>query len=50
VRLEADEVAFRLVNDIDEAIDAARAVAPSLEVLANYTAFQQYRVALGRVQ
>ena len=60
VRLEADEVAFRLVNDIDEAVDAALAVGaagtapggtvPSLEVLANYTAFQQYRVALGRVQ
>jgi len=50
VRLEADEVAFRLVNDIDEAVDAARTVAPNLEVLANYTAFQQYRVALGRVQ
>jgi lipid II isoglutaminyl synthase (glutamine-hydrolysing) len=50
VRLEADEVAFKLVNDIDEAIDAARAVAQNLEVLANYTAFQHYRVALGRVQ
>jgi UDP-N-acetylmuramyl tripeptide synthase len=58
VRLEADEVVFRLVHDIDEAVDAALAVAaagpggtaPSLEVLANYTAFQQYRVALGRVQ
>ena len=50
VRLEADEVAFRLVDDIDQAIGAALAVAPALEVLANYTAFQQYRVALGRVQ
>ena len=50
VRLEADEVAVKLVNDIDEAVDAARAFAPNLEVLANYTAFQQYRVALGRVQ
>jgi UDP-N-acetylmuramyl tripeptide synthase len=50
VRLEADEVAFRLVGDIDEAIDMALTVAPVLEVLANYTAFQQYRVALGRVQ
>jgi UDP-N-acetylmuramyl tripeptide synthase len=50
VRLEADEVAFQLVGDIDEAIEAAPAVAPNLEVLANYTAFQQYRVALGRVQ
>ena len=39
---------FRLVNDIDEAIDAAGA--PSLEVLANYTAFQQYRTVLGRAQ
>jgi len=48
VRLEADEVPFRLVNDIDEAIDAA--AAPSLEVLANYTAFQQYRTVLGRAQ
>jgi lipid II isoglutaminyl synthase (glutamine-hydrolysing) len=50
VRLEADEVAFRLVSDIDEAVEAALTVAPNLEVLANYTAFQQYRVALGRVQ
>jgi UDP-N-acetylmuramyl tripeptide synthase len=50
VRLEADEVAFTLVNDIDAAVDAARAAGPNLEVLANYTAFQQYRVALGRVQ
>jgi len=50
VRLEADEVAFRLVGTIDEAVDAARAVAPNLEVLANYTAFQHYRIALGRVQ
>jgi lipid II isoglutaminyl synthase (glutamine-hydrolysing) len=50
VRLEADEVPFKLVNNIDEAIDAALTVAPSLEVLANYTAFQHYRVALGRVQ
>ncbi|HVT69320.1 MAG TPA: MurT ligase domain-containing protein [Trebonia sp.] len=51
VRLEADEVAFQLVNDIDEAVDATRTgPAARLEVLANYTAFQQYRVALGRVQ
>jgi lipid II isoglutaminyl synthase (glutamine-hydrolysing) len=46
VRLEADEVPFRLVNDIDEAVDLAGS--PSLEVLANYTAFQQYRAVLGR--
>jgi UDP-N-acetylmuramyl tripeptide synthase len=48
VRLEADGVPFRLVNDIDEAISAARA--PSLDVLANYTAFQQYRAVLGRTE
>ncbi|MBO0821552.1 MAG: DUF1727 domain-containing protein [Nocardiopsaceae bacterium] len=46
VRLEADEVPFRLVDGIDQAIDAA--AAPHLEVLANYTAFQQYRAVLGR--
>ena len=48
VRLEADDVPFRLVNDIDEAIDVAGA--PHLEVLANYTAFQQYRAVLGRTE
>jgi len=48
VRLEADEVPFRLVNDIDEAIDMAGA--PHLEVLANYTAFQQYRAVVGRTE
>jgi UDP-N-acetylmuramyl tripeptide synthase len=50
VRLEADDVRFQLVNDLDEAIDAARATSSSLEVLANYTAFQQYRAVLGRTQ
>jgi lipid II isoglutaminyl synthase (glutamine-hydrolysing) len=48
VRLEADGVAFQLVDSLDQAIDLARA--PSLEVLANYTAFQQYRAVLGRAQ
>jgi len=46
VRLEADEVAFRVVGSIDEAVDAARS--PSMEVIANYTAFQQIRALLGR--
>ena len=50
VRLETDEVQFRLVNDIDEAVDAVLPGSRNLEVLANYTAFQQYRTALGRVQ
>ena len=46
VRLEADEVAFQVVGSIDEAIDAARR--PAMEVIANYTAFQQIRTLLGR--
>jgi lipid II isoglutaminyl synthase (glutamine-hydrolysing) len=46
VRLEADEVLFRLVGSVDEAVDLARA--PSLEVIANYTAFQHIRAVLGR--
>ena len=50
VRLEADDVQFRLVSNIDEAVDAVRSGSANLEVLANYTAFQQYRTALGRVQ
>jgi UDP-N-acetylmuramyl tripeptide synthase len=48
VRLEADDVPFTLVNDIDEAIDGAGAA--RLEVLANYTAFQQYRAVVGRTE
>src|SRR5271170_5710382 len=46
VRLEADEVAFRMVGSIDEAI--AQSGRPSMEVIANYTAFQQIRALLGR--
>ena len=46
VRLEADEVAFRVVGNIDEAVDLARR--PAMEVIANYTAFQQIRALLGR--
>jgi UDP-N-acetylmuramyl tripeptide synthase len=48
VRLEADDVRFEMVADIDHAIDMARA--PRLEVLANYTAFQQYRAVVGRTE
>jgi hypothetical protein len=47
VRLEADEVPFRMVGDIDEAVEQARS--KSMDVIANYTAFQQIRTALGRV-
>jgi hypothetical protein len=46
VRLEADDVDFELVTTIDDAVD--RAGPGALEVIANYTAFQQIRTALGR--
>ena len=46
VRLEADEVTFRIVNTVDEAVDLARS--RSMDVVANYTAFQQIRAVLGR--
>jgi hypothetical protein len=46
VRLEADEVAFRLVSGVDDAVD--RAASTAIEVIANYTAFQQIRAVLGR--
>ncbi|HEY7143422.1 MAG TPA: MurT ligase domain-containing protein [Streptosporangiaceae bacterium] len=46
VRLEADEVIFDLVSGIDDAIGRVRS--PALDVIANYTAFQQIRAALGR--
>jgi len=46
VRLEADQVPFELVAGVDDAIGRARG--PELDVLANYTAFQQIRTMLGR--
>jgi hypothetical protein len=46
VRLEADRVGFELVEGVDDAVD--RVSGGSLDVIANYTAFQQIRVALGR--
>jgi len=45
VRLEADLVPFELADGIDAAVDR---VDGRLDVIANYTAFQQIRVALGR--
>ena len=47
VRLEADEVAFQLVPRADDAVDQ---IDPGggLDVIANYTAFQQIRAAFGR--
>jgi UDP-N-acetylmuramyl tripeptide synthase len=46
VRLEADEVPFELAEGIDDAVD--RVTGGSMDVIANYTAFQQIRTALGR--
>src|ERR1022692_1992158 len=46
VRLEADEVPFELAEGIDDAVD--RVTGGSLDVIANYTAFQQIRTAVGR--
>jgi UDP-N-acetylmuramyl tripeptide synthase len=47
VRLEADRVPFQLVDDIDDAVSRVRPGA-TLDVIANYTAFQQIRAAVGR--
>jgi UDP-N-acetylmuramyl tripeptide synthase len=46
VRLEAAEIAFELAGGIDEAVD--RVTGGGIDVIANYTAFQQIRTALGR--
>jgi UDP-N-acetylmuramyl tripeptide synthase len=48
VRLEADEVPFELADGVDDAV--ARVPPGALDVIANYTAFQQIRTALGRAQ
>jgi lipid II isoglutaminyl synthase (glutamine-hydrolysing) len=48
VRLEADQVDFELVDGIDAAIDRVRP--GHVDVIANYTAFQQIRAALGRAE
>ena len=46
VRLEADDVTFEIVTDVEEAVD--RVGHGTLEVIGNYTAFQQVRTVLGR--
>jgi UDP-N-acetylmuramyl tripeptide synthase len=46
VRLEEAEVRFDLAGDIEDAVD--RVPPGGLDVIANYTAFQQIRAALGR--
>jgi UDP-N-acetylmuramyl tripeptide synthase len=47
VRLEADRVPFQLVADIDDAVSRVRP-GGTLDVIANYTAFQHIRAAVGR--
>ncbi len=46
VRLEADDVPFELVDGIDDAV--GRVSGSELDVIGNYTAFQQIRATLGR--
>jgi lipid II isoglutaminyl synthase (glutamine-hydrolysing) len=48
VRLEADEVPFQLTDGLDHAISLAPG--GHLDVIANYTAFQQIRATVGRSQ
>jgi lipid II isoglutaminyl synthase (glutamine-hydrolysing) len=48
VRLEADDVDFRLADGVADAV--AQVPPGPLDVIANYTAFQQIRTALGRAQ
>jgi len=48
VRLEADQVNFGLADGVQDAV--ARVPPGALDVIANYTAFQQIRTALGRAQ
>jgi lipid II isoglutaminyl synthase (glutamine-hydrolysing) len=48
VRLEADNVDFGLADGIEDAVD--RVPEGELDVIANYTAFQQIRAVLGRTE
>jgi UDP-N-acetylmuramyl tripeptide synthase len=48
VRLEADQVDFALADGLDDAI--GKVPPGDLDVIANYTAFQQIRAVLGRAE
>ena len=48
VRLEADQVAFELADGIDDVV--GRMPPGELDVIANYTAFQQIRAVVGRAE
>ena len=48
VRLEADQVPFELADGVDDAV--SRMPGTHLDVIANYTAFQQIRAIVGRAE
>src|SRR3984957_7045414 len=48
VRLEADEGGFELTDGLDDVVD--RIQSGELDVIANYTAFQQIRTLVGRAE
>ncbi|MCY9786158.1 MurT ligase domain-containing protein [Nocardiopsis sp. EMB25] len=53
LRLETDGVAFETADRVDEVLGRLKAEQPGItkvDVIANYTAFQQIRTAYGRVQ
>ncbi|GAB3479775.1 MurT ligase domain-containing protein [Nocardiopsis coralliicola] len=53
LRLETDGVAFEVADRVDDVVAHLRAERPDLakvDVIANYTAFQQIRTAYGRIQ
>lgn len=53
LRLETDEVPFEVAERVDEVLAKLKADHPDItkvDVIANYTAFQQIRTAYGRVQ
>ncbi|MFC3998451.1 MurT ligase domain-containing protein [Nocardiopsis sediminis] len=53
LRLETDEVPFEIADRVDQVLAQLRSEQPDItkvDVIANYTAFQQIRTAYGRVQ
>lgn len=53
LRLETDGVPFEVADRVDEVLGRLKAERPDItkvDVIANYTAFQQIRTAYGRVQ
>src|SRR5690606_11093424 len=53
LRLETDDVAFETADRVDDVVARPKGERPDLtkvDVIANYTAFQQIRAAYGRVQ